>query len=236
MSQLLHDIFAGVPSPGAHDEFIKYGKGTFTHKYLLEAKKQKSAWSIKAGSEFANYFVRTCLQRVSGPVHVTGVIVSTFDIHTDAQKLFQVEGVKKFMGIKQLIINTEVKPTDVISLMDKFPRGFFALSFSTPETTLKIKAKAPKSAKPASAGQKQPTPDFCSVKTSDAALVKVLFFDIPDFKEVKIKHTLNITEIALPKGVSDPVQLREQSKRKGTITRIATVDGTEKKSEAPFFA
>jgi len=236
MSQVIYDIFAGVENSSAHDDFIKYSKGVFIHKYLIEAKKQKNAWSIKTGPEFVNYLVRACLANVSGSIMVTGVIVSTFDVHTEAQKLFPVEGVKRFMGIKQLVINTELKPVDLLALMDKYPRAFFALSFTTPETTLKTKAKAPKSAKPATSGEKEPAPTFCSVKTSDKELIKRLFFDSPDFKEIKIKHTITITEITLPKGVSDPVQLREQSKRKGTITRIVKVNGAEKRSEAEFFA
>ncbi len=236
MSQTLYNIFAGTEAAGAHDEFIKYSKGVFQYKYLLEGKKQKSAWSIKTGAEYANYLVSACLERQTLPVAVTGVIVSTFDVHTEAQKLFPVEGVKKFMGIKQLVINTTVKPADVLALIKMYPRAFFALSFSTPETILKIKAKAPKSAKPASNGEKEPSVNFCSVKTSDVFLVRTLFFDFPDFKKIKIKHTITITDITLPESVTDPVQLREQSKRKGTITRIVIVDGVEKKSEAGFFA
>ncbi len=236
MSQVIYDIFAGVENNSAHDDFIKYSKGVFTHKYLIEARKQKEAWSIKTGPEFVNYLVRTCLARVSEPIMVTGVIVSTFDVNTEAQKLFSVESEKRFMGVKQLMINTELKPADLLALMDKYPRAFFALSFTTPETIIKTKAKAPKSTKPAANGEKEPAPTFCSVKTSDKVLIKTLFFDFPDFKEIKINHTLTITEIVLPKGVSDPVHLREQSKRKGTITRIAMVNGIEKRSEAEFFA
>ncbi len=239
MSNVLHDIFSGIENKNAHDDFIKYGKGVFQCKYLIDGKKQKNGWSIKTSSEFVNFLVRACLGRASGSVSITGVIVSTFEVHTDAQTMLghgAVGGVKKFMGIKQVQINGNVDPSKLIALMDKYPRAFFALSFSTPTLTLKTKAKAPKSAKPAATGEKDPSPEFCSLKTQDAALVKILFFDIPEFSVVSIKHTLTITEIAVPNGVLDPVQMREQSKRRGTITRIATIDGKEKKSEAQFFA
>lgn len=236
MSNVLYDIFAGRENSGMHDEFVRYSRGIFPHKYLVEAKRQKAAWAIKTSAEFANYLVRACLARVTAPLHVTGVVVSTFDVHTEAQKLFPVAGVKRFAGIKQLVIDTDVKPSDILALMQQFPRAFFALSFTTSDTTLKIKAKAPKSAKPTSNGEKTPAAEFCSVKTNYDELVKTLLFDIPECKEAKISHTVTIAEIVLPKGVSDPVQMREQSKRRGTITRIAVVDGKETRKEAVFEA
>lgn len=236
MSNILYDIFAGRENPSMHNEFVRYSRGVFSYRYLLEAKRQKAGWAIKTSAEYVNFLVRACLARVTAPLHVTGVVVSTFDVHTEAQKLFPVAGVKRFAGIKQLVIDADVKPGDILALMQQFPRAFFALSFATPEATLKIKAKAPKSAKPASSGEKAPAAEFCSVKTNDGELVKTLLFDIPECKEAKISHTIAIAEIVLPKGVSDPVQMREQSKRRGTITRIAIVDGKETRKEAVFEA
>ena len=233
MSEILKDIFEGKKNERIHDEFIKYSKGRFGNKYLINAKKQKSLFAIKTGAEFANYLVRVCLAGVSAPIKITGIIVSTFDIASKVD--FPIEKVKKFMGIQQAVISSEIAPEKIIKLMDDNPRAFFALSFVTPEVQLKIKAKAPKGAKPSASGEKAPVADFCSLKTANDKILKTLFFACPDFKEIALNHTVLIEDIEIPK-VSDPVQMREQSKRKGKIIRKLTADGYEKSSEAEFFA
>ncbi len=232
MENVIGQIFAGKVDELRHIEFVKFGKGTFTNKYLVTGKKQASKWSIKTGSEFANFFVRNCLEKISGSVKVKGAIIATFKIGEDAG--FPIERIKQFMGIKQAIINTEVDPKKIIELMDKYPKAFFALSFSTDDCDLKIKAKAPKSAKPSAKGEKAPKPGFCSLKTTDKNIIDSLFFDVTDFKEIEINHTININQIILPKGESDPVKIRELAKRKGKLIRKITVDGKEKVSEKEF--
>ena len=234
MESVLKKINAGKFDDDVHSEFVKYSKGVFGSKYVLEAKKQKDRYSIKTGAEFANFLVRSCLEKVSGKVKVSGIIVSTFDVKKDID--FPIEKVKQFMGIKQLVINCEIEAKKMISLMDKYPRAFFALSFSTPDCDLKIKAKAPKSAKPASTGDKEPKAGFCSIKTSDRNIIGDLFFDFPNFSEIRISHILNIKEIILPKGESEPAKIRELAKRKGTITRKVNADGKESVREMPFEA
>lgn len=234
MESVLKKINAGKFDDGVHSEFVKYSKGVFGNKYLLDAKKQKDKYSIKAGAEFANFLVRSCLEKVSGKIKVSGIIVSTFDLRKEID--FPIERVKQFMGIKQLVVNGEMEPKEIISVMDRYPKAFFALSFSTPESDLKIKAKAPKSAKPAATGEKEPKADFCSLKTTDKSIVNDLFFDFPNFSEIKIVHTLNIKDIILPKGESDPAKIRELAKRKGIITRKVNADGKESVKEMPFEA
>lgn len=101
---------------------------------------------------------------------------------------------------------------------------------------LKIKAKAPKSAKPSNKGEKEIKADFCSLKTNDGSIIEDLFFDFPNFTEIKIKHSLNIQEVIIPKGIDDPVKMRETSKRKGKIIREINVDGRIEKKEIEFEA
>ena len=120
--------------------------------------------------------------------------------------------------------------------MNKFPKAFFALSFSLKNYTLKIKPKAPKSGKPAKKGDEDVKADFCSLKTSDNSIINDLFFDNKNFKEIQIKHQININEIILPKGISDPIKMRELAKRKGIISRIIKSDGNSTTKEKEFEA
>jgi hypothetical protein len=217
-----------------HSEFIKFSKGNFDFKYLIDAKKQKDKWAIKTGSEYANFLVRRCVEKASGKISVKGVIVSTFDLKKDMP--FEISGVKQFMGVKQIMVDCQVSPNQIIELMDKYPRAFFALSFSVDGCDLKIKAKAPKSAKPAAAGEKEPSPEFCSLKTADSDMVKNLFFDVESFSEISIKHAIKINDIRLPAGEKDPVKIRENAKRIGVVVRRIKVDGKEMTKEYPFEA
>jgi hypothetical protein len=231
---VIKKIFSNVRDDEVHGDFTKYSRGVFENKYLVEAKKVKERWNIKTSSEFVNYIVRECLKEVKGEVEVKGVIVATFDVSKEAQ--FPVERIKQFMGIKQAVISAKISPDKIISLMDKYPKAFFALSFSTPNSELKVKAKAPKSAKPASGGDKEPAAEFLSVKTSNKAIADDLLFGIGEFKELSIKHVLNIKDIILPKGEKDPLKMRENAIRKGTIKRIVKVDGKEIVKEVEFEA
>ncbi len=238
MQNTIRKIFSGQIDGGIHSEFVKFSKGVFENRYLIEAKKQKDKWSIKTGAEFANYFVRKCLEGISGKVKATGVIVSTFKIR-DSMGGFVFspeEEVKQFMGIKQLKVDGEIEVQRIMEVMNKFPKAFFALSFAHSGNELKIKPKAPKSAKPSTKSESEPKIDFCSLKTDNKEIVDDLFFDYPDFSEIKIKHTLMINEIILPEGEKNPEKMRELSIRKGIVKRFARIDGDERVSEAGFEA
>jgi len=232
---IIKKIFEGKCDEEVHSDFLKFGKGRFEGKYLVEGKKQKDLWSIKTSAEFANTLVRRCLEKVKGSVNITGAIITTLDLTKDID--FEYERIKKFTGINQVLLNGNVEANKIINLMNKYPRVFFALSFKTNDSELKIKAKAPKSGKPGASGDKVPKADFCSLKTSDFSIVKELFFDVSsEWKEAKSNHVLVVEDIIYPKDEKDPKLVREKSKRKGTIIRNLTIDENPRKTEAKFEA
>ena len=114
-----------------HFEFIKFSKGVFENRYLINVKKQNEKFNIKTSAEFANYFVKTCLENLgkNDDIDVKGIIISTFDISKDIN--FQISNVKKYMGIQQLVINTRTKADEILKVMNKYPRVFYGLSFKT---------------------------------------------------------------------------------------------------------
>lgn len=234
MESVLKNIFLGKNDESVHNELIKFSRGNFDNRYLIEAKKQAGRWSIKTSAEFTNFLVRSCLKELRGEIDVKGVIVATFDVSSEAG--FDISGTKQFMGIKQAVVDTKTSADKIIKLMDKYPKAFFALSFSGMGFELKVKAKAPKSAKPSTKGESGVKADFCSLKTSDTEIINDLFFDAPNFKEIKINHTIQINEIALPRGEKDPIKIRENAVRKGKIIRKILVDGKSLKKEAGFEA
>ena len=234
MKNTINKIFSNQIDEEVHNEFVKFSRGVFENRYLIEGKKQSDRWSIKTSSEFANFFVKKGLEKANGKIKITGAIISTLDLSRDID--FEIRGNKGYMGIKQLLIDSEIEAKNILNLMNKQPKVFYALSFSLPGYELKIKAKAPKSGKPSNKGDDGPKADFCSLKTNDKNVVENLFFDFPDFKEIAIRHTLKINDIEIPKNEKDPVKMRELAKRKGIIERIVKIDEKQEIREKDFVA
>ena len=232
MKNIINKIFSEQIDEEVHSEFIKFSRGIFENRYLLEGRKQPEKWSIKSSSEFANYFVRRGLENTPGRIKITGAIISTLDLTKDI--VFKIEETKRYMGIKQLIINSEIDAKEIINLMNKYPRVFFALSFSIQGYELRIKAKAPKSGKPGTKSEGEPKTNFCFLKTTDNSLVEDLFFDSLGFKEIAIKHTLEVKDIEISENEKDPVKMRERAIRKGVLVRKITVDDKTERKEFPF--
>ena len=218
-----------------HLQFQKFSKGEFRDRALIEVKKSKDRYTIKTSAEFANELVRAMAEKLgSDKTKVTGAIVSTADLKND----LEFKEVKQFQGVKRYIIDTEMSGSEIIDLLDRFPKNFFALSFSVGEDILKIKPKAPKSGKPGK-GDEAPKIDFCSLKTSDAKIGKSFVFEGDNFSKAVINHTFLIDKIEVPeelKKSEDFALIREKSKRVGKIVRKAMIDEVEKLSELEFAA
>ena len=235
MKNVINKIFSGELDPEVHDDFVKFSRGKFENRYLLEGKKQADKWAVKSSAEFANYFVRKCLEKISEDIQMKGVIVTT-NKKLREEFDFEIAGEKGYMGIKQFLIDGLVNSGKIINLMNKYPKVFFALSFKTGDYELKIKAKAPKSGKPGAKGEDGPKADFCSLKTTDSSIIKDLFFDFPNFKEIKINHTIEVKDIEIPGGNMKPEEIREKSIRRGRVIRKINVDGEKKVEEKGFVA
>ena len=236
MKSVINKIFSGEFDADVHEAFVKFSKGVFENRYLVEGKKQANKWAIKTSSEFANFFVKKVLENASGELNVKGIIVSTSNLEPDCE--FEIGKIKKYMGIKQLIIDCSTTPDKILNLMEKHPRAFYALSFSTGNYDLKIKAKPPKSAKPGNKTKDDggPKADFCSLKTVNKEILDDLFFDVSDFKEAKVVHTVEIKEIEIPKDFKTPEEMREKAVRKGVVKRAMKIDGREDFKEKEFEA
>src|SRR3989344_705167 len=140
-------IVDGDIDEGVHLQFQKFSKGEFRNRAIIRAKNSKGKYVISTTAEFANEMVKVTAEKLGKNIaEVSGAIISTNDL---AGKL-DFQGKKQFMGIKQYVIIKKMSGNEIIALLKEFPKAFFALTFSSEKdnTSLKIKAKAPKSAKP----------------------------------------------------------------------------------------
>ncbi len=233
---IMQKLFAGESGDEVHNAFTKFSRGEFKDKYLVNAKKQGSGkFAVKTSAEYVNGLVRSCLEKAPNPVAVKGIIVSTLDLRDEIP--FDIVKTGNFQGIRKNQINTEINPQDVLDLMDKYPKVFFALSFKYDDLDLKVKPKAPKQSK--GKGDEDAAADFCTLKTKNPATIQDLFFGIGlDWKEISLNHTLDITGIVYPDNMDDlkPAEIREQAKRSGEITRRAVIDGDEVVTTTKFVA
>jgi hypothetical protein len=228
-------VFDGEMDEGVHLQFQKYSRGEFRDRALIRIKNSGKKSTIYTSAEFANELVRVMAEKLGETkTKVTGAIVSTNDLTGEVA----FKGKKQFQGVKRYIIENEMSGTEIINLLDKLPKTFFALSFGTGEHTLKIKPKAPKSGKPGK-GDEQPKIDFCKLITTDSEIAKSFVFEDKEFKEAQINHTFIIDEIVIPdelKGENDFSKVRERAKRKGKIIRNIIIDGQVFKEEKEFAA
>ncbi len=226
-------IFDGNVDERVHLQFQKFSKGKFRNRALIEVKKTGKGYSIKTSAEFANGLVRTVAEKLGKESsRVTGAIVSTQDLAGE----LEFKEKKQFQGVKRYLIDKEMTGIEIIDLLDKFPKNFFALTFEVGDIKLKTKPKAPKAGKPRKEKDGVPKADFCNLKTSDKNIASSFVFECGDFKDARINHVFFIEELILPEGEEDFAKMREMAKRKGRVVRTSVIDGVEMKKEKEFVA
>ena len=218
-----------------HLHFQKFSRGKFPNRALVRVKKLANGYSITTSSEFSNELVEMIAEKLGGDTaRVTGAVVSTNDLTGQ----LEYKDKKQFQGVKKYLIDKEMSGNEIIKLIEKFPKSFFALSFEYKEDKLKIKPKAPQSGKPGKEDGK-PKADFCSLKTCDKKIAESFVFERTNFKEAEIFHDFIIEEIKIREDLKkseDFAKIREESERAGKIIRKATIDGEKINSEAEFAA
>ncbi len=225
-------IVDGKVDESVHTQFQKFSRGEFINKAIINAKQSKGKYTLVTTAEFANEFVRFMAEKLQDErTMVTGAIVSTNDLKQE----LDFKDIKQFQGVKRYLIEKEMSGKEIIELLEKFPKAFFALSFEAKGDKLKIKPKAPKSGKPGK-GSDKPKADFCKLITMDKETGQSFVFEKPDFNKAEIVHDFTINEIIQPEGEKDYSKIREMAKRKGKIIRKAEIDGQETTKEIEFEA
>jgi len=229
-------IFDNKIDHGIHLQFQKFSRGEFKNRALIRLKSSGGKYTINTSSEFTNELVRNAAEKLGdNKTNVSGGIISTADLAGE----LSFKEKKQFQGVKKYVLDQEMSGKEILGLLTKFPRAFFALSFDVGGEKLKIKPKAPKAGKPGSKGEDIPKVDFCKLITTDKNIASSFIFERPDFKEASINHTFVINEIVIPdelKKSNDFAKIREESKRKGKIIREATIDGQKLREEKEFSA
>jgi len=232
----IEKIFLKKIDHSVHLQFQKFSRGIFKEKAIISAKKSGNKYTIFTSYEFANELVREAAEKLgNGKANFKGAVISTSDL---TGKL-DFNDKKQFQGVKSYIIDKEMSGTEVLKLLNEFPKAFFGLTFNAGDTQLKIKAKAPKSGKAKNKEGERPKPDFCKIITTDEKIGKGFVFEKHDFKKADLNHTYIIESIEVPENLKksdDFLLIREESRRKGKILREGEIDEEKISKEVEFEA
>lgn len=223
-------VIDGKGDEFAHIQFQKFSKGEFRNRALIRVKKTKDQFTINTSSEFSNELVKKIAEKLGEKkTSITGAVVSTNDLTGE----LNFKEKKQFQGVKRYLIEDEMSGKEILRLLEKFPKTFFALTFESSDSKLKIKPKAPTSGKPGK-GDESPKADFCKLVTTDKEWAQSFVFEKLEFKEAEIIHTFLIEELTFPKDEKDYSKIRELAKRKGKIIRHSKIDQVETTKEYKF--
>lgn len=230
------DISNGKFDGISHYQFQKFSKGEFFNRALLEVKKTKDKYTVKTSAEFGNGLVKDVAELLGDKsTAVTGAIVTVSNLDGEIEYV----GKKAFQGNKRYLIDTEMTGTQILELLEKFPKAFFGLTFDAGETKLKIKPKAPKTGKGPGKNGIAPKADFCKLITTNHELGSGFIFETDNFKKAVINHKFVVERIVIPKELADCKDfalVREKALRSGKIIRNSIIDDKEDSKEIEFTA
>ena len=231
----IRKIAEGKKDDWVHNQFTRYGRGTYEGKALVEIRRGKSSNTIKTGFEFAGELAYELAETIKGTTRVTGGIITIQKIAGEVP--FEFAGEKQFAGVRTFLIDTDLSKEQIQDLFHKFDSALILLSFKTDKGEIKTKVKNAKSGKPGKEDS-EPKADFCSFKTSEDRILKDFCFDIDqDFSRVFIKHTFEIEELEIPGEYKDDYKMaRKAAIRKGKLIRELDIDGTKVTKEYSLVA
>ena len=224
-------LFNGESGVDIHQQFIRFGKGDYKGRFLLNLWKTKKI-KVKTSFEFANDLIRLCSG--FGDCKASGIILSKRNI-SDTMSRNNIEGnsetKKGGLYYRNNIPSQKLKKEQLVELEKE--SYFVLLDLEGDSFKLKIKKKLPKPGK----SEKKIDDKFCVLEIENKFYSEIkddLFWDMPESKKINIKHEVIINEILMPEGEKDFAKIREMAKRKGKIIREAEIDGKKIIKEIEF--
>lgn len=219
MEFFIKELITKGVSEHAHRYFTRFGKGTYRRRFLVKFSRGKTV-KIRASFELANEFVGFVRKHAPHATFSGNVLSQTAIAGKTGRK-------------KGGSYAYEVTESDLREFEHAY---YYLVNTTTHDITLKIKKAIPKPGKDA----EKIDDVFCALDVSPAlwnVFKNELFWDVSDdATKVSIEHDVNITEIILPPGEKDPVKLRANAKRKGTLARRIDADGETKTTQHAFVA
>ena len=219
-------LFEGKEDESVHRQFVRFGKGTYGSRTILNVTKQTDKIKISSTFELANDFVEF-ISSLAPRFSVSGIVLSK-------EKIGSFEFRKK-AGVLACDIEKEMTSAELKELASKSYASL--LDCNAPGISLKMKKTLPK---PGKSGEGKTNDKFCVMELDKRFWLqfhKEFLFDAPqEFKKARVEHTYIIKDIIMPQGEKDFEKIRVLAKRKGTLVRKVIMDGKESVKEKGFVA
>jgi hypothetical protein len=206
-----------------HRKFERFSVGEFNNRALISLVKGK-VLKVKCSYDLVDDLFGLIAEKVSCDVHVKGKIIASRDFSNEID--FEVRDFKK--GKKCVCdIDTDLSPSQMKSLYEKFKLNFILLNVEGEDFKLKVGKSLPKPGK-------ELKDNFCSA-VFPIEMINEFAWDVDVFRKIICKHKFVINEVVVPEGISDFSEARKLAKRRGKLVRIVNVDGKEIVNEKEFF-
>jgi hypothetical protein len=221
-------IWENKQDDSVHKQFVRFSKGTYAQRAVINARKTPQSLKISSTFELANDFV-DFVSSLAASLKVSGLVLS--------KEKLELENERKKSGIYEYEIEKTINSQELKKILEKC--YFCLVDCEAQGILLKIKRRLPR---PGKGPDAKVNDKFCSLELAnqyETQFNKEFLFDIPTYKKVKIGHTYEITEIVMPKELAKEKnfeKLRILAKRKGKIIRKTIVDGKENVKEKEFEA
>ncbi|UCD20891.1 MAG: hypothetical protein JSW08_03920 [archaeon] len=214
-------IFENRVDESVHNQFTKFGKGTFNGRAIVTMRITPSKVRLVTSFDMTFDLIEFIIDLVD-KVKVKGKVLSRNKLNLENEKKGRVY---------EYSLDKELSSKEIKDILEKcyFP----LLNCEAEGIKLKIGQRLPKPGKD-ELGENFSVLDL-DLKYKDKAK-RVFFWDILDFKKAKSRHTFEITEIIMPKGEKDFAKIRILAKRKGKIIRKLEIDGKKSDKESDFVA
>ncbi|WXG41367.1 MAG: hypothetical protein WED07_11480 [Candidatus Freyarchaeum deiterrae] len=226
-----------------HRRFVKFSTGVFDGPKILVNVKKKVV-NFKASFDYQDFVLEFVIKRApSADCSVKGNIFSSQDFSSELDMLGT--KMKKSTAVYKAAVNTTVTSEELRDLYASIgDKSTLLLSIKPSSGSWKLVMKA-NFPKPMAGEAKDPT-KFCSgaVEGGEDILQDLTRELAPDFAgkislpftSLSLTNIYHINELVFPENKEKlpPKEVRMQSKRKGTISRILEVDGQKFNKEIAF--
>jgi len=218
-----------------HNQFVRFGKGTFNGRALIKFIKTKEV-KISSSFEYANDFVELITDIVD-KMNVSGIVLTKENISGIMKENNILGNAKTKRGGLYYLNNIDSQDLNQNQLKLLMKESYFTLlDIDAEGIAFKCKKKLPKPGK----SEKKIDDKFCSLKADLKywdKLKECFFSDFPsDARKGSAKHTFEIQNIIAPTGEKDYEKIRLLSKRAGKIRRILDINKNEEINEFEFEA
>jgi hypothetical protein len=219
-------IFQDRIDEQVHQQFVRFSKGIFTQKAIVNFKKGAAKIKVTTSFELANDLVQFVFE-LAEKARVSGILLS--------RQLVPGLGAGKK---KKILFEYEINKEMTSNEINEIAKNAYSmlLDCSASGIELKMKKKLPKPGK----GEGKVNDKFCVLEADlkyEPKIREEFLFDVKEpAKSVQIKNAYKIEDIILPKGEKDFEKIRILAKRKGKIIRKISIEGRETASEKAFIA